>query len=142
MVEIALILDFFTSADFIKKLNGKEIHGWELFDFESWGTRLTLFIVKRLNWTWHSSLLDWVTITRLFSALLPLQLSNIILLSAVRKSVNSLWLWSSRIWIRNLYSQKWCLQLWSCYVRTFNRSDVLWQVKMQNQIVFKTACPF
>lgn len=58
--------------------------------------------------------------------------SKTILLSVIRTTTINLWLWSSRIWVRNLHFPEWCLQLRSVYVGTLNWQEVLWQVKGWN----------
>lgn len=54
-------------------------------------------------------------------------------LSALGAAASNLWLWSSRIWVRNLHIPEWCLQLWSGYVRTFDRPSVPWQVRIHKK---------
>jgi len=56
-------------------------------------------------------------------------------LLALGEPVNCLWLRSSWIWVWNIHIPKWCVQLWSDHVRTFDRPSVPRQVRMDEVII-------
>jgi len=51
-----------------------------------------------------------------------------VLVLVIGSTLSGLRIWSSRVWIWDLYNEMWCLQFWSSYVRTLDRSQVIWQV--------------
>lgn len=62
------------------------------------------------------------------------------LFPAVRTFAISLWLRSSRVWVRNLHFPERCLQFWSGYARAFDRTPVLWQVEKGKVIAKFSIC--
>lgn len=56
-----------------------------------------------------------------------------LLTSYVYLSVTRLWLCRPWTWIWKLHLSEWCLQLWSCDVRTSHGPKIIWQVSVLNR---------